>query len=119
MSDIEKQFFEAFNLIIYRLISKYNKHITYGPFDSLEDINLIVKGSMKGFTVEEVCPEITDRILLKLICLMGNTDYFLITNEGLPINIEGLKDSVLHSLTIYSKFHKGLKEEVQAIFKEQ
>lgn len=119
MSEIEKQFFEAFNLIKYILISKYNKCITYGPFDTLEDINLIVRGSIKGFTVEEVYPKITDYILLELICLMGNTDYFLITNEGTPINIDGLKDSVLHSLTIYSKFHKGLKEEVQAIFKEQ
>lgn len=63
-------------------------------------------------------PQITDHILLKLICLVGNTDYFLITNEGTPIDIEGLKNSVLHSLTIYSKFHKDLKHQVRELFME-
>lgn len=94
MNEIEKQFFEAFGIEPKRSIG-------------------LIKIKEPSY------PQITDHILLKLICLMGNTDYFLITNEGTPIGIDGLKDSVLHSLTIYSKFHKGLKEEVQAIFKEQ
>lgn len=98
MSEIERQFFEAFEIDNCRTCDYHG---------------------LECWECDDTYPQITDRTLLKLICLMGNTDYFLITNEGLPINIEGLKDSVLHSLTIYSKFHKGLKEEVQAIFKEQ
>ena len=113
MNEIEKQFFEAFGIkskmgcIAYEELGEAKADLICNDYCPACDY------------LKEVYPKITAYILLKLICLMGNTDYFLITNEGLPINIEGLKDSVLHSLTIYSKFHKGLKEEVQAIFKEQ
>lgn len=71
-----------------------------------------------GKLIENEYPKITDRILLELICLTGNTDYFLITSEGVPIDIEGLKDSVLNILIMYSKFHKDLKHQIQTLFKE-
>ena len=64
-------------------------------------------------------PEITDHILLELICILGNNSYFLITDEGLPIDINGLKKSVLHSLTLQAKFDKNkvLKQQIQELFK--
>lgn len=72
-------------------------------------------------------PPITDRILLELICISGNTNYFCITNEGLPIDVEGLKKAVLHSLTMDIilaekredlNFCKELKHQVQSLFTE-
>lgn len=119
MNEIEEQFFEAFEInkstLCKYAIYKYN---WYKCAKRCEECWTYPHESTCNDR-ETDYPKITAYILLKLICLMGNTDYFLITNEGLPINIEGLKDSVLHSLTIYSKFHKGLKEQVQEIFKEQ
>ena len=101
MEETEKHFFTTFNLIKYKLISKYDKRITYGPFDSLEDINLIVKGSMKGFIIEEIYPQITDHMLLELILInMHHEDFF-----GYPTNIQELKDSTLKQLIeTYNKF---------------
>lgn len=111
MNEIEMQFFEAFEIEPFIYCSK--------PILDCDARSKSFCRKNCEYYSGVLYPQITDRILLKLICLMGNTDYFLITNWGTPINIDGLKDSVLHSLTIYSKFHKGLKEEVQAIFKEQ
>lgn len=66
-------------------------------------------------------PEITDRILLELICILGNINYFLIADEGLPIDIDGLKKSVLHSLTLQARFNKNkhLKQQVRALFEKE
>lgn len=69
----------------------------------------------------EKYPQITDHILLGLICILGNTNYFLITDEGSPIDIDGLKKSVLHSLTLQVRFNqnKYLKQQVRALFKKE
>ena len=66
-------------------------------------------------------PQITDRILLELICILGNTSYFLITDDGLPIDVDGLKKSVLHSLTLQAKVDKNkvLKYQVRTLFEEK
>ena len=97
MSEVEKQFFEIFEI---ERKPVYSGSRLYNPV-------------LIGYEY----PQISDSILLELICLTGNTGYFLINNEGDPIDVEGLKNSVLHSLTIYSKFHKDLKHKVQTIFK--
>ena len=70
---------------------------------------------------EKTYPQITDRILLKLICILGNTSYFLITDDGLPIDVDGLKKSVLHSLTLQAKVDKNkvLKHQVRTLFEEE
>ena len=66
-------------------------------------------------------PKITDRILLELICILGNTSYFLITDDGLPIDVDGLKKSVLHSLTLQAKVDKSkvLKYQVRTLCEEE
>lgn len=68
--------------------------------------------------MDKVYPQITDHILLELICILGNTNHFLITDEGLPIDIDGLKKSVLHSLTLQARFNKNkyLKQQVRKLF---
>lgn len=132
MLEIEKQFFETFNLIKYKLISKYNKRITYGPFDSLEDINLIVKGSMRGFIIEEVYPQIIDRILLELIGILAKQGIYLEDMDGLfkmktyetsmvMQNADNLKDVILKTAETACRLSKndGFKQQVQAIFSER
>ena len=70
--------------------------------------------------MNKVYPQITDHILLELICILGNISYFLITDEGSPIDMYGLKKSVLHSLTLQAKSGKNkyLKQQVRTLFKE-
>ena len=132
MTQIEKQFFETFNLIKYKLISKYDKRITYGPFDSLEDINLIVKGSMRGFIIEEVYPQIIDRILLELIGILAKQGIYLEDIDGLfkmktyetsmvMQNADNLKDVILKTAETACRLSKndGFKQQVQAIFSER
>ena len=132
MTQIEKQFFETFNLIKYKLISKYDKRITYGPFDSLEDINLIVKGSMRGFIIEEVYPQIIDRILLELIGILAKQGIYLEDMDGLfkmktyetsmvMQNADNLKDVILKTAETACRLSKndGFKQQVQAIFSER
>lgn len=85
---LEKQFFDTFG------IEPLIKNI---PCSECE-FNLEECGCF--YCNREVYPQITDHILLELICILGNTNYFLITDEGLPIDIDGLKKSVLHSLTL-------------------
>ena len=132
MTQIEKQFFETFNLIKYKLISKYDKRITYGPFDSLEDITLIVKGSMRGFIIEEVYPQIIDRILLELIGILAKQGIYLEDMDGLfkmktyetsmvMQNADNLKDVILKTAETACRLSKndGFKQQVQAIFSER
>lgn len=131
MTQIEKQFFETFNLIKYKLISKYDKRITYGPFDSLEDINLIVKGSMRGFIIEEVYPQIIDRILLELIGILAKQGIYLEDMDGLfkmktyetsmvMQNADNLKDVILKTAETACRLSKkdGFKQQVQELFME-
>lgn len=99
-TDIEKQFFDMFGI---EKKPVYSGSQLYNPFITGYDYSVI-----------------SDRILLGLICILGNTNYFLITDEGTPIDVDGLKKSVLHSLTLQAKFSKNeeLKQQVQALFKE-
>lgn len=68
-----------------------------------------------------IYPQITDRILLELICILGNTNYFLITDEGSPMDIDGLKKSVLYSLILQARFNKNkyLEQQVRTLFEEE
>lgn len=73
-----------------------------------------------GKLIEDEYPKITDHILLELICILSNISYFLITDEDSTIDIDGLKKSVLHSLTLQAKFGKNkcLKQQVRTLFEE-
>ena len=108
MNDIEQQFFKVFGI---------------EPFIYCSKPRLDCPARKVGTCTKEceyysglLYPEITAEKLLELICLVGNTEYFLIENTGNPINVETLKGSVLHTLTLYSKFHKELKHQVRSLF---
>ena len=74
-----------------------------------------------GENKDKLYPQITDHILLELICILGNTNHFLITDEGPLIDIDGLKKSVLHSLTLQARFNKNkyLKQQVRKLFEKE
>lgn len=118
MCEIEKQFFDTFGIepIPYCCYHDCNCPINdAGKFNSKCPKQAVTKECDARIIKN---PQITDHILLELICLTGNTGYFLINNEGSPIDVKGLKNSVLHALIIYSKFHKDLKHKVQELFME-
>lgn len=124
-NELEKKFFDTFNLTKYKLVSKYNKLLTYGPYDTLEDTKTVAKGLMDCFIIEEVYPQISDRILLELIVvIMFHEDLY-----GYPRNVKDLKENVLKQLMeTYNKFSsssyeyqqtaKDIKHQVRTLFKE-
>lgn len=114
MSEIEKQFFETFGIEPERLFickREYHSEVSTQP---------TCKGCNEAIEQGEY-PQITDRILLELICILGNTNHFLITDEGSPIDIDGLKKSVLHSLILQARFNKNkyLKQQIRKLFEEE
>ena len=100
-NELEKTFFDTFGIEPIEIPSR--------EYDS--------DGEICSYYVEYPIP---DRILLELICILGNTNYFLITDDGLPIDVEGLKKSVLHSLILHAKIGKNkvLKHQVRTLFEE-
>lgn len=120
-SELEKQFFNTFNLTKYKLVSKYNKLLTYGPFESLEDVNTVAKGLMDGFIIEEVYPQITDRIYLELYCLICIAQNTLNSDISVfELNTKSLKETILKRLIWIEQTYKNknIKQQVQALFKE-
>ena len=104
-NELEKQFFQCFGIepkIKQQCYHLCNKDLNCKECDE----------------ATKIYPQITDSILLELICILGNTSYFLITDDGLPIDVDGLKKSVLHSLTLQAKVDKNkvLKYQVRTLF---
>ena len=125
-NELEKQFFDAFEIKPNNMCkyAKYGYDGTEGTWYFCDKnqkecwtypSNTTCKDKMTSY------PKITDSILLELICILGNTSYFLITDDGLPIDVDGLKKSVLHSLTLQAKVDKNkvLKYQVRTLFKEK
>lgn len=92
MSVIEKQFFDTFGIEEKEL--EYPDNFTY-------------------YT------EITDRILLELICILNKhySEHYQIASMIVGKNIEEVKKSILNDCIEQSK-HKDFKHQVQALFKE-
>ena len=124
-NELEKQFFDTFEIKPNNMC----KYAKYG-YDGTEGIWYLCNKTQEEcwtYPSDTTCkdkmtsyPEITDRILLELICILGNTSYFLITGDGLPIDVDVLKKSVLHSLTLQAKVDKNkvLKYQVRTLFEE-
>ena len=133
-TEIEKQFFDTFGI--------EPKFKGYSNTEELSNGGVITCGSIKYFnTIEEMdranywCfnmlelddedkeyPQITDRILLELICLCQDLD------EVSFINVEKLKETLLKShINIYnyyinvellSDWGKELKQQVRTLFEK-
>lgn len=104
-TDIEKQFFDTFNI--------EKKQVDCGQLLRLdcEDCKTC------KYSVYEY-PEITDRILLELICVLTKSKAMLpiICSE----NTQDLKDEILWDLIkAQTQFKKEIKQQVQALFKER
>lgn len=125
-TELEEQFFKVFgiepkmlcdcefkNLYDYRI--EYGQDVCIHTEDNIKEPCKICELAKQ---IHPFYPKITDRVLLELICIQGNIDYFMIDNSGNPISVNGLKKSVLHTLTLLSKNHKELKQQIQQLFKE-
>ena len=113
MPDLIKKFFDTFEIEPKKGCTAYDKFTE-------EEADVICNDKCAECSyLDEVYPQITSYILLELICILGNNSYFLITDEGLPIDVDGLKKSVLHSLTLQVKIDKNkvLKQQIQELFK--
>ena len=113
-NELEKKFFDTFGIEATQKCAKPLLKTTSGFCNAYKNCIGCDYNDLKY-------PQITDRILLKLICILGNTSYFLITDDGLPIDVDGLKKSVLHSLTLQAKVdkNKALKHKVRTLFEEK
>lgn len=124
-NELEKTFFDMFGIkpyYKYLLIDKTSRYHNEKLFNKTDFIGFVKSG--KDYLLLKVikcCPQITDHILLELICILGNTNHFLITDEGSPIDIDGLRKSVLHSLTLQARFNKNeyLKQQVRTLFEKE
>ena len=100
-TEIEKQFFDTFGI------------------EPKEKVNQTFNGAeFKVETIKEY-PQITDHILLELICIL--TRWHLDEREPyeiMSINIEQLKNQIL-SNSLYIAKHLKAKQQVQALFKER
>lgn len=99
-TDIERQFFETFEI----------EPMTYATWDSTET-------KWKNFNSDKQYPQITDRILLELICILSQlqgriNDYYRIIHS----DYEGLKTQILGDCICEEEF---IKQQVQALFKEE
>lgn len=122
MSEIEKRFFETFDIEARKV--KICRNINHCP----KKYKLCNDDYKHWQVVRTDYPQITDHILLELILInMHNEDLF-----GYPTNIQELKDNTLKQLIeTYNKFSicvtcdgeyqqsaRNIKHQVQALFKE-
>lgn len=110
MSEIEKQFFEVFEIE-----PKYYCGSEY-IFEAMLE-NECTDGDLeKCKTCEKVgriYPPITDRILLELICIANHEDVY-IELEG--TDVETMKNNLLENFIHFKRIIP--KQQVQALFKE-
>lgn len=111
-TDLEKQFFDTFG------IEPYDRY--YNCKANLEGECKAEKSCCACEHSEDVyCyPQITDRILLELICIL--TRWHLGKREPyeiMSINIEQLKNQILSNSLYIAKFYKA-KKQVRELFKE-
>lgn len=93
MSEIEKQFMEVFDIDNCRTCNYHG---------------------LECWECDDVYPQITDRILLELICITHASPVITFTSR----NIEDLKEEVLIVLCNWVN-HKDIKQQVQTLFMEK
>ena len=134
-TDLEKQFFDTFGiepkLLFYdltRLKEDTNQEMggrcnaNWQGETKEETIRRFAQNGWKVLKCEEVyCyPQITDKILLKLICINNSCAFeqkTIIWEEVImPTSYKYLKESVLSLLMLHRKDFSKLTHQVQAIF---
>lgn len=112
-TDIEKQFFVAFGIKTEERFYCKKGYCNQNP--SVKENSLKCRECENG--VYYIFPEITDRILLELICILRNS--YLVTGE----NIDVLKERALRACIRFQDdlvtIDQTVKQQVQALFKEE
>ena len=72
-------------------------------------------GEICSYYVEEEYPEITDRVILELICILSNNNCCRADIIGW-IEYEDLREIILRRIIVYKD---EVKSQVQALFEEQ
>ena len=115
-NEIEKQFFDTFEIepkSVKRTLKLAMQG--YDESDLPEDLKQFISSQAQ---VYNVYPQITDRILLELICICnstyinGYTNYFMATGK----TKEELKEEILKKCITLSK---DIKHQVRALFEEE
>ena len=114
-TEIEKQFFEAFGIKPLYLVPKlasaeWSKDYEKPTYKDLSE------------TTTPIYPEITDRILLELMCIFNQAQKRVYSSiDILESDIDSLKNSVLKwSIWLNKAYKKGyFKQQVQALFKDK
>ena len=124
-NELERTFFDTFEIepkSVKRTLKLAMQG--YDESDLPEDLKQFISSQAQ---VYNVYPQITDRTLLKLICIFNqiDLDYYGEDDYFTAINYEGLKKEViakckrLADKNAYSEFTgEHIKTQVQALFKE-
>ena len=140
-NELEKLFFQCFGIEpryedICTVEDKYwnNEDLAneYGTFNQYMNCKC---GNQENCTTEcscayqrEVYPDITDHILLELICILNQVDLYFYGEEDcfIAVNYEDLKEEViakckrLADKNVFSEFTgEHIKAQVQALFEEE
>ena len=122
-TEIEKQFFNTFGIepkSVKRTLELAMQG--YDENDLPEDLRQFINSQAQ---VYHVYPEITDRILLELICILSewrtylDSSYTIKANNTLHLKQDILKDFLeLFKWYEFKKCEKGIKQQVRTLFEE-
>ena len=119
-NELEKTFFDTFGIgayYKYLLIDKTNRCHNEKLFDKTNFIDFIKSG--KDYLLLKVIkyhPQITDRILLELMCILTKFYGELVLEQCL--DIKDLKEQVLN-IFVRTSYKDNFKHQVRTLFKEQ
>ena len=116
-TDLEKQFFDTFGIKPI----EYTQCTSMGCRDICGDCN-----NCQFHNIYKIdYPQITDHILLELICILSEWRTYLHSDYIIKAdNVSSLKENVLKDFLElfkwyeFKKCEKGTKQQVQALFKE-
>ena len=128
-NELEKTFFDTFGIgayYKYLLIDKTSRCHNEKLFDKQNFIDFIKSG--KDYLLLKVIkyhPQITDRILLELICILSGWRQYCISYYVIDaVNINTLKSDILRDCICmlhwyeFNECSKDIKQKVQTLFKE-
>ena len=119
-NELEKTFFDTFGIEAYYkylLIDKTSRCHNEKLFDKTNFIDFIKSG--KDYLLLKVIkyhPQITDRILLELMCILTKFYGELVLEQCL--DIKDLKEQVLN-IFVRTSYKDNFKHQVRTLFKEQ
>lgn len=117
INELEKTFYDTFGIkpyYKYLLIDKTSRYHNEKLFDKTNFIDFVKSG--KDYLLLKVIkyyPQITDRILLELICIAHTSPVITFVSR----DVKSLKEEVLMVLCNWVN-NRNIKQQVQALFEE-